>query len=226
MWGKLSQSIARVRLHGLAAHLVALRQYLTNKTLSALYGAAVSVGPKGQVGVAAAVVLWFMQDGFKHYMMIKNTSGAEQRARFVSVFGLTGQAHMGAAAKLAINHALGPVLAKTIADNVLAPDRVAAAPVFYATDEATGAMLPVQALVWCVQVQPAQAELVQAGKGLTMVLVPEFGIKSSQISPTHRGLLQAVSRHLPKNKDLLEAATAGKVEDKLPEIVSAPRVLH
>lgn len=227
MTDKVSPSFLFSRFFSaVAVRLVALRQAGLNRVLSGLYGSPVAVGPTGQVGVAGAVIFWYLQDGFKQFLMIKNTDGADQRARFVSAYGLHGQPHMGDAVRLAVMASLGKVFTKTVDAKLLGVDRVAAVPVFTTQDEITGQTSPVQALVWCVQIQPTQAELVATPKGMAVAVVPEFGMSSSKVSPTHRGLWQAVGRHLPKAKLPAAEIPAEAVDDAVRGVDTGPRTLH
>jgi hypothetical protein len=217
-------------VEALGAHAVALRQRGLNRLLSGLYGSPVVVAPGGQVGLAAALVLWYLDNGVKHLVMLRNstkkTGSDDTRARFISAYGLHGKPHMGEALLAAVQHSTGSMFMRTFKPENLALDRVAAVPMFMATDEATGLPTPVQALVWCVQLQPAQLELLHPPAGLTLVQVPEFGLSSSQISPTHRALFNALGRHLPKGKLPQAELTAQQIDETLRPVGSTTRVVH
>jgi hypothetical protein len=210
----------------LAERLIAWRQRGLNRLLSGLYGSPVVVASGGQAGLAAALVLWYLEGGVKHLVMLRNTAGDDTRARFISAYGLHGKAHMGDALLAAVQHSTGSMFMRTFKPDNLALDRVAAVPMFTATDDTTGLPTPVQALVWCVQLQPAQLELLHPPKGLALVQVPEFGLSSSQISPTHRSLFNALGRHLPKGKLPQAELTAQQIDDTLRPVGSSPRVVH
>lgn len=209
--------------------LLALRGRVIDRALSGIYGAPMRATPVttagGQVGVAGAVVLWFMQDGFRHYVMVKNDK-TDPRARFVSSLGFGGYRNMGEALRAAVKFQLGDVFARTLGDGALSLDRVAAAPVFSLTDETTGVATPVQSLVWVVQIQQAQTELIMAGPGCVPVMVPEFGLVSNKVSPTHRALVESVRRQLPKLKNVKADPTPEQIEDAVGVIGSGGRILH
>lgn len=186
-------------IEGLWNRWVRFRNAFMTRWLSLLYGQPVEVVPKGHVALAGAVVLWFLQDGFKQFVLLKQNDG-DGRARFISCLGTGPHNDMGSALAAVLKSQLGEVFARTVEKRLLNADRVAAAPLFSYTDDGLGTTSPVQTLVWVVQMNPAALDLIHTGKNAQVMVVAEFGLSSNKISPTHRALYQSAMRHLPKGK--------------------------
>lgn len=181
---------------------LAVRQTMLDGLFSTLYGTPMQVLPKGHAGLAAAVVLWFMQDGQRNVIMVRNPKGRDNRARLVSCLGLASAVDMSVGLRGALESQLGKVFARTIDKKLLNTDRVAAAPVFTYTDDETGISSPVQVLAWVVQIQPVQMELIHTASNLELVLITEQTLdaapaSTTHLSPTHRAIWHSVHRHLP-----------------------------
>lgn len=206
------------------------KQGLVNRVLSNLYGQPVQVLPAGHVGVAAALVLWTVQDGGRQLVFVRNPHAKENRARLVSVMGLGKHADMADAMIAAARTQVGSLFVKTLKLDQLSLDRVAAAPMFVYTDEGNGIVTPVQILLWVQQVQPVQLELLKLQDGCEMVIVSEQSLlqgKSHGISPTHIAMWKAVARHLPQ-KSLPREDDADAREERIAEAekTSGRKLLH
>jgi hypothetical protein len=188
-----------LKVGGLKGYWLRFRNKTITRWLSFIYGQPVEVVARGHVALAGAVVLWYLQDGFKQFILLKQSEG-DGRARFVSCLGTGPHNDMGQALAAVMKNQLGEVFARTIEKRLFGADRVAAAPLFSYTDDGLGTTSPVQTLVWVVQVNPAAIDLIQTGKVAQVVVVAEFGLSSDKISPTHRTLYQSIMRHLPKGK--------------------------
>lgn len=207
-----------------------VRQKVINWILSGLYGQKMMVLPAGHVGLAGALVLWVVQDGGRQLVMIRAPKGKDSRARLVSFMGLGRHTDMSAAMKAAAKAQLGEVFAKTLKLDKVSLDRVAAAPMFTYTDEENGIVTPVQVLMWTMQVQPVQLELLKMSDGHEMVLVNEQALlagKVNWVAPTHAALWRSVARHLPQ-KTLPREDEAGAREEVVAEaeVGAAGRLLH
>ncbi len=177
------------------------KQGFVNRVLSNMYGQEVQVLPAGHVGVAAALVLWTVQDGGRQLVFVRNPRAKETRARLVSVMGLGKHSDMAEAMIAAARAQVGDVFVKTLKLDKLSLDRVAAAPMFVYTDEGNGIVSPVQLLLWVQQVQPVQLELIKLAEGAELVIVNEQTLlngKTHGVSPTHIAMWKAVARHLPQ----------------------------
>lgn len=193
------------KLRAMRGRWAGVRQSLLNRVLSTLYGVPMQILPKGHAGLAAAVVLWFMQDGQRQVVMVRNPKAKDSRARLVSCMGLGAYPDMSVALRSALELQLGKVFAKTIERKLLLADRVAASPLFTYTDDESGVVSPVQVLAWVVQIQPVQVDLIQPGNNLELVMTNEMSLENtagmgSSLSPTHRAIWHSVARHLPPVK--------------------------
>lgn len=202
------------------------RQALVNGLFSLLYGQPVQVVPKGYVGLAGAVVVWCMHEGQRVFVMLQNHRDGDGKARFVSCMGLGRHADMSAAMKGVVRAQLGEVFARSAAGGqVLNVDRVAAAPLFSYTEPHLGVALPVQSLVWVVQVSHQVVDLIATQPEVQMVLVPEAAMGSEKVSSTHRALWQAVQRQLPRVKKQ-DVMSAEAMDEAIKTLSRGPRVVH
>ncbi|MBI1309475.1 MAG: hypothetical protein GC129_06510 [Proteobacteria bacterium] len=204
-----------MRWKALRPRLMAGRQALLNRVVSFLLGAQMQVLPRGHAGLAAALVLWFMQDGQRQVVLVRGTQAKDTRARLVSCMGLGRHGDLCVALRDALELQLGKVFARTIGKKLLMADRVAAAPLFNYTDEASGVASPVQVLAWVVQIEPVQLDLIEVGPKLELVVMNETSLDnphaSVPVSPTHRAIWASVQRHLP-------AVKKGKRADAVEEV--------
>lgn len=192
------------------------RQKAVNRLLSYLYGTPMQVLPAGHVGLAGALVLWVAQSGGRQMLFVRNTAAKETNARLTSFFGLNKHEDMAQAMRAAARAQLGETFCKSLKIDSITIDKLAAAPMFTYTDEDNGIITPVQTLVWIMQVQPMQLELIELPKNHELVLVPEQALRSgrpSHISPTHLAIWRSVLKHLPLKK-LPESDTGSEPEDR------------
>ncbi|RYG59398.1 MAG: hypothetical protein EON60_10555 [Alphaproteobacteria bacterium] len=205
------------------------KQQLVNRVLSNMYGQPVQVLPAGHVGVAAALVLWTVQDGGRQLVFVRNPRAKDIRARLVSVMGLGKHADMAVAMIAAARAQVGDVFVKTLKLDKLSLDRVAAAPMFVYTDEGNGIVTPVQILLWVQQVQPVQLELMKLQAGCELVTVSEQALlqgRAHGVSSTHVAMWKAVARHLPQ-KILPREDDAEAREERVAEAErNSGKVLH
>lgn len=202
------------------------RQNVVNTVFSLLYGQPMQVMPKGHVALAGAVVFWYVQDGQRMFVMVRQDGEDEGKVRFVSCMGTGRHGDMSSALKAVVKAQLGDVFARSaIGGKVLHADHVAAAPLFSYTDPHVGVPLPVQSLVWVVHVSHHVAELAVTPPGLQVMMVPEGSMGSAKVSATHRNLWQAVQRQLPKMKKA-DTVTPEAVEDAIRTLSAGPRIVH
>lgn len=177
------------------------RQRVLNAGLSGLFEHPVQVVPMGHVALAAAMVLWFMKDGQRFIVMLRASQANDPRAKLPICIGLGGKPDMAEALKDALTRQLGATFVNTLPLARIAPDRVAAAPVYTSVDPQTGLETPMQMLMWVLAIEPIQLELMRLPPGHDLVLVDDAtltGTLPTTINPTHVALWQSIRRHLPK----------------------------
>mgnify|MGYP003393998539 CR=1 FL=1 len=217
-WGPMGAAVQ--------AHFFMRRQQVVNVILSMLYGTPMQVMPKGYVGLAGAVVFWYVEGGTRYVLMVRQEKGGDGKARFVSCLGLNGGTDMGVALRKVAVAQLGEVFVKTaLAKGALQADKVACSPLFNYTDETVGVSMPVQSLVWVVQLNPNLMDVIVAPEGVQALRVPENALGSEKVSATHKALYATVQRHLPKLK-AMPAGTAEVVEESIRELSAGSRVVH
>lgn len=194
-----------------------MRQKAMAKLLSYLYGSPMQVLPAGHVGLAGALVLWVAQSGGRQMVFLRNTKGPDNNARLTSFFGLGKHEDMAAAMRASARTQLGETFCKSLKINTLSLDKIAAAPMFTYTDDANGIVTPVQTLVWVMQVQPVQLELLELQPDHELVLVPEHALRNGRpahISPTHVAIWRSILRHLPLKKLPTDSDAAAELEER------------
>ncbi len=187
------------------------------KLLSFLYGSPMQVLPAGHVGLAGALVLWVAQSGGRQMMFLRNTNGPDTNARLTSFFGLNKHEDMAAAMRTSARAQLGETFCKSLKIQNITLDKIAAAPMFTYTDEANGIVTPVQTLVWVMQVQPVQLELIELQPNHELVMIPEQALRNgrpAQVSPTHVAIWRSIMSHLPLKKLPTDSDAAAEQEER------------
>ena len=187
-----------------------------SRLLSFLYGSPMQVLPAGHVGLAGALVVWVAQSGGRQMLFLRNTTGPDANARLTSFFGLSKHEDMAAAMRASARAQLGETFCKSLKVNTISLDNVAAAPMFTYTDDDNGIVTPVQTLVWVMQVQQIQLDLIELQPNHELVMVAEQALRNgrpAQISPTHVAIWRSIMRHLPLKK-LPEADTGAEPDDR------------
>lgn len=223
VWATIKQRITN-RTARAKAGFYTVRQNAVNRLLTMLYGKEIQVLPKGYVGLAGAVVMWYIAEGQRFFLMIRNEKG-DDKARFLSSFGSHGGATMGADLAKLMRLQCGEVFSKSVASkSMLGMEKVAAAPLFINTDDVLGVPVPVQGLVWLVQVHPHVVDTVISPAGLHVVRVPDNLMAGDKISPTHQALFASVKNKLPTFKPT--PRTTERVEETVRDLSSLTRVVH
>jgi len=230
---KQSLTTLRRRLRNVGWGLLVARQKAMAKILTYLYGSPMQVLPAGHVALAGALVLWVAQNGGRQMLFVRNPTAKDPNARLTSFFGLGKHEDMAAAMRASARAQLGESFCKTLKINKIGLDNIAAAPMFTYTDDANGIVTPVQTLVWVMQVQPMQLELLALPPEHELVIIPESSLRNSRpanVSPTHIAILRSTLKHLPLKK--LPEQTSTTEPDDHPETESKPdkkqsrRLLH
>jgi hypothetical protein len=205
--------------------LIAVRQTSLNFVLSVLYGTRVEVLPAGSTQIAAALVLYTYHEGQRQLVMLRTPDEQDTRARFVSCLGLQGQPSMLHALLQALKSQLGELAARTMPLKTLQTNRVAATPMFHYSDPGTQIEAPVQTLVWLLEMPLSVVEALELPAGTELLLVPEAGMYSARISPTHQAMWSSV-KHLLKPIKPLKLADDDTRATATPSARPRPRVLN
>lgn len=212
----------------LKQHITTARHWLAAKLVQALYGQEMLITDQDKLDVAGCLVMWYVQDGFRHFVLINPyRKNGTAKARFPSYFGLKLGQDAATALSDAVKTQLGDVFFRSLDKQLLEADRIAVAPTFRYTDDVTGATIPVQALIWAIQITPSQAELIQGADGISCTTVAEYAMLGSQVAPTHKAVYQHTLRHIQGNtnsvapNDMLE-----KLEEMLVASDSSSRTIH
>jgi hypothetical protein len=183
------------------------RQHVLVNILSYLYNQPMNIAPRHYMGVAAALVLYTWRDGVRHLVLVRQRPPADYkifidtRAKFVSCLGVGQHIDMASALKTMVSAQLGPVFARLLGDKCLHAHTVVAAPMMSLVDEDTGLSTPMQVLVWVHEIPYVHLEVVQLPSQLELLILPENALDGVSVSPTHRGIWNAVvDRHVPNIK--------------------------
>lgn len=194
-----------------------MRQKAMSKALSYLYGSPMQVLPAGHVGLAGALVLWVAQSGGRQMLFLRNTASTDSNARLTSFFGLGKHEDMAAAMRTSARTQLGETFCKSLKVQNITLDKIAAAPMFTYTDEQNGIVTPVQTLVWVMQVQAVQLELIELQPDHELVMVPEHTLRTTRpahISPTHVAIWRSIMGHLPLKKLPTDSDAAAELDER------------
>jgi hypothetical protein len=192
------------------------------QSLSTLFQrkAAVKIAPNL---IAGGVVFWYMEQGIRYFVMVKPVSGGN--ARFASCLGIGEQPDIASAVSHSVKQLLGKVFYRSLDKALLTADRVATVNCFnHETDD--GKSSPVHGVFWCVQITPEQAQLCQPKEANTDVIaVPEMGIMTDGISPSHQTIYQTMSRHLYSSNSWDDLGLE-QVEDMAGHAHTISRTIH
>ena len=200
-----------------------LAHWLTGK----LYGQSMHISSFKPSLVAASVVFWYEDHGLKKFLMVRDISAQKPTARFAGCLESKTDAPLGQTLHDNIKHMMGKQFARTIDKTLLEAHHVKAAPTLSMTDKATGEKLPVQGVVWMVQITKAQTELCNSEDGrLEVVAVPQYAMTGKDISPAHKVIYQAVRGHFPAGQSAGSKATLDRTKDFLESMRDASKNLH
>src|SRR5690606_20384343 len=133
----------------------------------------------------------------KFLMFRESRKGAQ--ARFVGSLDAFADQSLQDGLLRSVDSTLGEAFLRSLDDDLMAADRIAAAPRLTLEDDITGKMLPVQAVCWQVQIRPEQAQLCVPRKaGVEVIAVPEFGMMGPEVAGPHKTVYQNVLRQIEK----------------------------
>ena len=206
-----------------------LRMSAASWFVQKLYGREMTITPFSNSAIAGLVVFWYLEGGVRHYVMIKN-SKIKSGARFVSCLGLGENENITQATQNTVRTLLGSVFYKSLDSNLIAQDRVASVPTFKCEEPTLGESVPVNGVVWAVQISPEQAGLCQPEmKNVDVVAVPEFAIGGNEVAQSHQMVYQSVLKHIHGTKQTLKEFGVDQLEDAFQDMVgkkSSSKTIH
>lgn len=206
-----------------------LRMALANKIVGWLYGREMTITPFQNSAIAGLVVFWYIDNGVRHFVMVKN-SAVSNNARFVSCLGIGENKDITEATRNTVKSIMGSVFYKSLDSSLLAQDRVASVPTFKCEEPSLGESVPVNGVVWAVQITPEQAGLCQPEmKNVDIVAVPEFSIVGNEVAPSHQMIYQSVLKHIHGIKPSLQELGIEQLEDAFKDMVgrkSSSKIIH
>ena len=206
-----------------------LRMALANKVVGWLYGREMTITPFQNSAIAGLVVFWYIENGVRHFVMVKN-SKVSNNARFVSCLGIGQNKDITEATRNTVKAIMGSVFYKSLDNNLIAQDRVASVSTFKCEDHSIGESVPVNGVVWAVQITPEQAGLCQPEmKNVDIVAVPEFAIVGNEVAHSHQMIYQSVLKHIHGIKPSLQELGIEQLEDAFKDMVgrkSSSKIIH
>lgn len=199
------------------------RVALAGKLVAWLYGRPMTVTPFQNSAIAGLVVFWYIEGGVRHFVMIKNTA-VSPSARFASCLGVGENKDISEATRNTIKTLLGSVFYKSLDAGLIAQDRVASVPTFKCEEPTSGESVPVNGVVWAVQITPEQAQLCQPEmKNIDVVAVPEYAMGGNEVASSHQMVYQSVLRHIHGVQPSLQDLGLEQVEDTFKEMFGAKK---
>lgn len=210
-YGRLQRGI-RLKLHNMALNLS-----------HRLAGGEYHMAPKDSIRLAGCVVFYTEEDGMRQFVTLR-TAEADGLLRFPSFFGLLPDHDAAETAQAAVKIQLGNVFYKAIDKNLLAADRILAAPTFCWQDEALTSKMPVQLLVWAVRLVPEQLSMIQTGTGLELEIMPEFALLGKRMSRSHQLIFKTIQNRL--GRGAVQAEVAKLMDNLETPGVPTDRTIH
>lgn len=206
-----------------------LRMTMAGRIVKLLYGREMTITPFQNSAIAGLVVFWYIEGGVRHFVMIKNSKlgGA---ARFVSCLGLGVNRDITEATQNTVKGLLGSVFYKSLDNTLIAQDRVASVPTFKCEDPMLGETVPVNGVVWALQLTQEQAQLCQPEmKNIDVVAIPEYAMAGNEVAHSHQMVYQSVLKHVHGIKPLLQELGMEQVEDAFKDMLgkkSSSKIIH
>ena len=178
---------------------VRLAHWLTRK----LTKGAMHASPLFKATMLGATILWFEEKGQRKFITVRQPSNKTERVGFSSFVDF-GQ-NMTAAERMRtiLNQQFGSAFSKSIGLQNIAGDTVKVAPTFIPKDESGKSGAPLQALIWLMQITPAQAELIQASSEDWVVeIVNEAEMLGGKLEQENMLLYRTALQHIHKSTAL------------------------
>lgn len=200
-----------------------LAHWVTDK----LYGQSMHITSYKPSLVVASVVFWYDDHGVRKFLMVRDVSTENPTARFAGCLESKTDAPISKTLHDNIKYMMGEQFARTIDETLLEPACVKAAPTLSMSDKATGEKLPVQGVVWMIQITKSQIELCNSQDGrLEVVALPQFAMTGNDINPAHKVIYQAIRQHFPAGQSAGSKATLDRTGEFLDSIRQASKNLH
>lgn len=194
-----------------------LKMSLASSIVNFIYGREMTITSFKNSAVAGSVIFWYFENGTRHFVMVKNSK--EGPARFASCLGLGEHADITTATKNAVKTLLGDVFLKSLDTGLITVDRVASVPTFKCEDRSSSTMVPVNGVVWSVQITPEQAQLCQPCiDNVDIVAIPEYALLGKDVTSSHQVIYQSALKHIHGTASLLEQLGIDQVDDMFKEL--------
>tara|TARA_R110000868_G_scaffold411733_1_gene708254 strand:- start:85758 stop:86429 length:672 start_codon:yes stop_codon:yes gene_type:complete len=203
-----------------------LKVKLASSIVHFLYGRPMTITSFKNSAVAGSVIFWYFENGTRHFVMVKNSKAGQ--ARFTSCLGLGEHADITDATKSTVKTLLGNVFYKSLDAGLISVDRVSSVPTFKCEDPGNGGMVPVNGVVWTVQITPEQAQLCQPTlKNVDVVAIPEYALLGKEVTASHQMIYQSALKHIHGTIPLLQQLGIDHVDDMFSEVRPATnKILH
>lgn len=192
----------------------------------ALTKGAMHAAPLHKATVAGAAMFWFVENGQRKFLLLRDVETSE-KLRFASFVDFEDDKTAGSMMRGTVKQQLGDVFFKSLSEGALSGDTVVAAPTFHAKEDDSKVTVPLQALVWAIQITPEQAELaVTPAEEIELQIINEPAMQM-ELEPAHRFLFQASLRHVHGHQVTVSNNPAvDKLQELLGDAVRNQRVLH
>jgi hypothetical protein len=192
----------------------------------ALTKGAMHAAPLHKVTVAGAAIFWFVENGQRKFLLMRDAQTSE-KLRFASFVDFDDEQTAGEMMRKTVKGQFGDVFFKALNTDTLTGDSVIAAPTFHAKDDGSKVTVPLQALVWAVQITPEQAELaVTPDEEIELHIINEQAMQT-ELESAHRLIFQASLRHIHGHQvTIINNPAVDKLQDLLSTTLRSQRVLH
>lgn len=181
---------------------------------------------KSKATVAGCVVMWYHENDIRHFIMVKDEEESD-KSRFVSFIDLDEPKTAHQMIQQAVSTQLGDVFYKGFDEKLLNASSVLAAPTFYGIDDLTGANVPLQTLVWAVQITPEQVQLINTeASGQELSIISEYGVLGPDIEPSHKVIYQTVLRNIHSRDKQHGDLSNDRLQQLLDAVDTTTRTVH
>lgn len=201
-----------------------IKHHIAQTATKMLLGPQASINAEGALPVAGIIVFWYVEDGNRHFVMVRDDD--QDKSRFVGFFG-TESAEQSTITTLhqAVKAQLGKAFYRALGDQALREDTIAAAPSYPYTD--AGRETQLQMLIWAVQITPEQAQLAApAQANLNVLAVPEFALLTGSVIRSHKAVYGSILNHLQSDALIQGDALMDQLEDSLAVTRKTARTIH
>lgn len=202
---------------------IRLAHWLTRK----LTKGAMHASPLFKATMLGATIIWFEDKGQRKFITVRQPNSKTERVGF-SNFVDFGQ-NMTAAERMrsVLNQQFGSAFGKSVGLQNIAGDTIKVAPTFIPKDESGTTGAPLQALIWLMQITPAQAELIQMNPEWTVEIVNEAEMLGGKLEQAHMLLYRTALKHIHQPSPLdAKPMHQEALREFLSNIDAKDRVIH